>query len=113
MNEKELYLELKLMLPKFGDLIQKVSDIDSRTKNIEGGLVGNEFNDHYGLINQFKEFRTEFTEYREKTDKRLDIVEHYKTGMKWGVSIVAFIATSTIFIKFTDGIKWVWDSIFR
>lgn len=113
MNQQQLYDELKNLIPRFNELVTLVGEVKVETRSIKESLIGTEYNNFQGLVSDFNLMRTDLEKYKEKTDKRLEKVEHYKTGMKWGVGIIAFITTSTIFIKFTDGLKWIWESLFK
>ena len=82
-------------------------------KDIKYTLIGNEMNNHTGLIKEFSEFKNECKTFQKETNDRLETVEHYQTGMKWGTRIIVFITGSTIFLQFTDGIKWLYHTIFE
>lgn len=106
MNTQQLYEMIALQVKNTEVLMRDLKDV----KYV---LIGNEMNNHTGLIKEFNDFKIDVKEFKKEITERVEKTEHYQTGMKWGTRIIVFIMSSAIVINLTDGMKWIYHTIFE
>lgn len=104
MTEAELKEALNAQIKSMELLIRDVKDIKYT-------LIGNEFNNHRGLVHDFNEYKEKTDIKIEEIKKEVQGLKDYRTGMKWGIGILTFITTSTIFLKAKEGLIWIWQEL--
>lgn len=82
-------------------------------KDIKYTLIGNEMNNHNGLIKDFHDFKQEVRDINEEFDGRLRKTEDIQTGMKWGTRIIGFLLASGFVIQLVSGLKWIFRQLFQ